>query len=104
VTGRRRLPDRRNSETFTFEAGGLRYTATVGRYPDGRIGEIFIGNHRVDSAADASARDQAILASLALQFGASIDVLRKALLRDASGRPNTPICVALDLLSAEERR
>jgi hypothetical protein len=39
---RERLPDRREAETFDFEAGGIRYCATVGRYPDGRIGELFI--------------------------------------------------------------
>jgi ribonucleoside-diphosphate reductase alpha chain len=90
------------SETFALECAGLSYTATISRYADGRIGEIFLGNHRADSHADACARDAAILASIALQYGAPADVLRKALLRDAQGRPSTPIGVALDLI-AESR-
>jgi hypothetical protein len=40
---RERLPNRRQSETFDFKCGGLRYTCTVGRFRDGRIAEIFLG-------------------------------------------------------------
>jgi hypothetical protein len=39
--------------------------------------------------------------SLALQYGAPLDVLRKALLRDSHGRPSTPIGCALDLLARQ---
>jgi ribonucleoside-diphosphate reductase alpha chain len=60
---------------------------------------VFVGNHRVDSHADACAKDAAILASIALQFGAPLDVLRRALLRDSQGRLSTPIGCALDLLA-----
>ena len=97
---RERLANRRASETFGFECATLRYTATVSWFADGRIGEVFLSNHRADSHADACARDAAILASLALQFGAPLDVLRKALLRDSQGRPSTPIRCALDILAA----
>jgi hypothetical protein len=38
MTGRRRLPNRRLCESFTFDLDGLRFTASVGRFPDGRIG------------------------------------------------------------------
>jgi hypothetical protein len=99
---RTRLPDRRCSESFSFECNGLRYTGTVSFYDDGRLGEVFLGNHRADSHADACAKDAAILASIALQFGAPLDVLRRALLRDAQGRPSTPIGVALDLWAGGE--
>jgi hypothetical protein len=37
--------------------------------------------------------------TLALQHGVPLDVLRKALLRDARGRPSTPIGCALDLIA-----
>ena len=94
------LPNRRRSETFSFECSNLHYTATVSWFDDGRLGEVFLGNHRADSHADACARDSGILASIALQFGAPIDVLRKALLRDSQGRPSTPIGCALDRLAA----
>jgi hypothetical protein len=39
---RQRLANRRAAETFQLEAGGLRYTCTVGRFPDGSIGELFL--------------------------------------------------------------
>jgi hypothetical protein len=97
---RGRLPNRRRSETFGFECAALRYTATASWFDDGRLGEIFLGNHRADSHADACAKDAAILASIALQFGAPLDVLRRALLRDSRGRPSTPIGCALDILAA----
>jgi ribonucleoside-diphosphate reductase alpha chain len=97
---RERLANRRASETFGFECAALRYTATASWFADGRLGEVFLSNHRADSHADACARDAAILASLALQFGAPLDVLRKALLRDSQGRPSTPIRCALDILAA----
>ena len=99
---RRRLPQRRPSLSFSFECATLRYSCTVSWYDDGRLGEIFLGNHRADSHADACAKDAAILASLALQHGAPLDVLRKALLRDSQGRPATPIGCALDLLASGE--
>ena len=99
---RHRLNNRRYSETFGFVCSGLHYTATASWFDDGRLGEVFVGNHRADSHADACAKDSAILASIALQFGAPLDVLRKALLRDSQNRPSTPIGVALDLLATRK--
>jgi hypothetical protein len=43
---RERLPNRRASEIFSFELEGLRFTASVSRFPDGRIGELFVNNHK----------------------------------------------------------
>ena len=101
MSGRQKLPNRRRSESFGFECNGLQYTATASWFDDGRLGEVFLGNHRADSHADACARDSAILASIALQFGAPLEVLRKALLRDGAGNPCTPIGCALDIIAAE---
>ena len=53
-----------------FEVRGLRYSATFSRFDDGRIAEIFLNNHRVNSGADVNARGAAVVASLALQFAA----------------------------------
>jgi hypothetical protein len=99
MSERQRFPNRRQAETFDLEAGGLRYTCTVGWYPDGRIGELFLNNHKSNSAADTNARDSAIVASLALQHGADIETIRKALCRDSHGRASGPLGVALDLLA-----
>jgi hypothetical protein len=68
---RARLPNRRLAETVEFECGGLRYTCTFGRFPDGSIAELFLSNHKSNSAADTAARDAAIVTSIALQFGAN---------------------------------
>jgi hypothetical protein len=57
---RARLPNRRFAETFEFSIGGLHYTCTVGRFADGAIAELFLTNHKSNSAADTAARDAAI--------------------------------------------
>ena len=101
-TARERLPDRRASISFSFELNGLAYMATYSRFPDGRAAEIFLQNHRTNSGADVNARDAAIAASLALQHGADIENLRRALSRDARGKATGPLGVALDII-AEDR-
>ena len=103
MTERRRLPNRRRSETFNFECASLRYTCTASWFDTGELGELFLGNHRADSHADSCAKDAAILASICLQYGAPLDVLRKALLRDEHGKASTPIGCALDLLAEEDK-
>lgn len=102
MTTRRRLPDRRLSESFDIEIGGLEYTATVSRFSDGRIGEVFLGNHKSNSSADTAARDSAIVFSIAVQHGADPETIRRALCRDSQGRASGPLGAALDRI-AEER-
>jgi hypothetical protein len=99
MTARRRLPNRRASETFELNAAGLRYTATVSRFDDGRIGEIFLNNHKSNSSADVAARDSAIVFSIAVQCGADVETIRRALCRDARGNASGPLGVVLDRLA-----
>jgi hypothetical protein len=101
---RRRLPDRRASETFELEAGGLRYTATLSWFADGRIGELFLCSHKSNSAADTTARDAAITFSIAVQHGADAEVIRRALCRDSQGRPSGPLAAALDAICEGVRK
>ena len=101
---RERLPNRRASEVFEFEAGGLHYTASVSRFSDGRIGELFLNNHKSNSAADTNARDSAIAFSFAVQHGADGEVIRRALSRDAQGRALRPLGVALDIVAEGDGR
>ena len=101
---RRRLPDRRASETFSLHCGGLNYVATISRFDNGRLGEIFLTNHKAGSAADTAARDAAITCSIALQYGADVQTIRKALCRDGSGNASGPLGVALDLLLQEQSK
>jgi hypothetical protein len=100
---RERLPDRRGSETFDFECAGLTYTATASWFHDGRLAELFLNNHKSGSQADTNARDAAITLSLALQHGADIEMIRRALCRDSHGRPSGPLGAALDRL-ADDRQ
>jgi hypothetical protein len=95
---RERLPNRRIGETFEVEIARLRYIETIGRFPDSRIGEIFLNNHKSNSAADTNARDSAIVCNIALQFGADVETIRKALCRDSAGRPSGPLGAVLDWL------
>ena len=99
---RERLPNRRAAETFELEVNGLRYTVTVGRFVDGRIGEIFVQNSKPGSTSDCYMRDAGISASLALQYGCPLETLRRALLRDPRGAPSTPIGCAFDLLAGQD--
>jgi hypothetical protein len=99
MSARRRLPNRRLAESFSFECAGLKYTATVGRFDDGSVGEIFLNNHKSNSASDANARDSAIVCSLALQHNVPLETIRGALLRDSHGRASTPLGAALDQIA-----
>jgi hypothetical protein len=102
IVERRRLPNRRAAETFELDVGGLRYTATIGRFPDGSIGELFLSNGRSNSAADTNARDAAIAFSFAVQHGADLEAIRRALSRDSLGDASGPLGAALDRLCAAE--
>jgi hypothetical protein len=96
---RERLPNKRACETIAFERDGSRYCLTVGLYPDGRPGEIFLNADRSNSLLDVLASDAAILASLALQHGCPLETIRHALKRDARGEPSSPIGAALDRIT-----
>jgi hypothetical protein len=99
MSDRRRLPDRRFSETFSIVCAGLPYTCTWSPFADGSIGEVFLDNNKSGTTADTAARDSAIVFSIALQFGADLETVRKALCRDSQGRASGPLGVALDVLA-----
>ena len=100
---RRRLPDRRASESFNFTLGSFVYVATISRFNDGALAEIFLGNGKAGSASNANAKDAAIIASIALQFGVPVDGLRRAVLRNGPGRAAGPLGMALDILARRDR-
>jgi hypothetical protein len=95
---RQRLANRRASEFLEFESLGMRFTASASRYSDGRLGEIFIDNHKAGSAIGTLVRDSAIILSFALQHGADINAIGRALARDSAGRPLGPIGQAIDII------
>jgi hypothetical protein len=99
MIARRRLPNRRGNESFSFQWLNMRFTATISRFSDGAVAEIFLTNGKIDSHADVMARDSAVAASLALQHGTPLEVLQRALLRDQRGVAASPLGTALDLIA-----
>jgi hypothetical protein len=97
---RQRLPNRRGRGLLDFEHRRIRYTAGVGRFEDSRLAEIFLNRAKHGTAVDTNARDAAVAASLLLQHGCSLEILRRALTRNGDSLATGPC--ALDLL-AEER-
>jgi hypothetical protein len=93
VSDRERLPDKRRAELFTFQHENRRWTATIGRFSDGRIAEIFLEAPK-ESPLVEMAQEGAIVASLALQSGCSIETLRHAL----AGRNAGPLGAVLGLI------
>jgi hypothetical protein len=102
VPERRRLPDRRASESFNFMLGSFVYVATISRFNDGTLAEIFLGNGKAGSASDGNAKEVAIIATIALQFGVPVDVIRHAVLRDDRGRAAGPLGMALEILARRD--
>jgi hypothetical protein len=97
---RRRLLNRRASQTFNFICGNFHYVATVSFFDDGRLAEIFIGNGKAGSGTDTAAKDSAVVASIALQHGVPLETIRRALLRDSRGGASSPLGAAIDLLAS----
>jgi hypothetical protein len=95
MTGlRTRLKDRRAHWLFRFECDGQSYTGGIGRFEDGRIAEVFINGTKVGTAAETNAQDAAIVASLALQHGYSVETIQHALAR--SGGSAGPLATLLN--------
>jgi hypothetical protein len=97
MVDRERLPNRRLAEVFTFKHNTLRWTACVGRSASGQVTEIFLDAQRESPLAEM-ARELALVTSIALQYGAPLEVLKHALdSRDAS-----PLSAALSLAESPE--
>jgi len=98
----KRLPNRRASESSAFIWNGMDFTATVSRFTDGRLAEIFLSNGKIGGVADATARDSAVVCSLALQHGVPVETIQHALLRDGQGVASARLECALDLIAGDE--
>lgn len=99
------LPQRRNSMTFELSHGGMNfdYAVTAGFYPDNRIGEIFIAGGKSGETIEAIARDAAVLMSIALQHGASLETLQHAITRNSQEEPFTIMGAVIDELIKHEQ-
>ena len=107
---REKLPDRRACEALRFIVGGVTYHGFTGRSFDpatgalGHVREVFLTAGKTGSAVDITARDAAICASIALQCGAPLDVLRNAVSRHEDGTPEGPLGILFDEIESLSSR
>jgi ribonucleoside-diphosphate reductase alpha chain len=64
---------------FAIRHDGAAYLATVTKFDDGRIAEIFLDAQKPDSALVVHAHDAAVLASLLLQHGVTAAAIRHSI-------------------------
>jgi ribonucleoside-diphosphate reductase alpha chain len=69
------LPDERQSITHKFRVGDQEGYLTVGLYPDGRPGELFVKINKEGSMVSGLTDAVAKLASIALQYGVPLEEL-----------------------------
>ncbi len=100
MTARQRLPNRRTHELINFEHGGFKYIGGIGRFENGQVAEVFL-NVAKTGAIEDNARDSAVTASLALQYGTPIDALQHAVTRNSDGSAAGALGALLDLLEVE---
>ncbi len=72
---RRKLPDERQSVTHKFSIAGHDGYITVGMYPDGTPGEIFLTMSKEGSTISGLMDTIATMTSLALQYGVPLETL-----------------------------
>lgn len=96
------LPAKRPHEVVEFHHRGHRYLGGIGRYGDGRVAEIFLDAGKAGTALQSVSRDAAVLASIALQYGAPLDVIRHALAADEDGAAAGPIGALIDRIDDPE--
>jgi hypothetical protein len=96
---RRSLPRRRAAETFDLRFWNQPFTVTVGFYTDGTPGEVFIDGGKTGQDIQSTARDAAVVLSLALQHGTPIETIRHAVTRNGSGSAASILGAVVDALS-----
>jgi hypothetical protein len=69
---------------------------TLGRFEDGALAEVFIDGAKAGSDIQATSRDAAIVISLALRFGCSIEMLRNAITRNSNSAPQSILGATFD--------
>jgi hypothetical protein len=100
MTDRERLPNRRVSELVDFEHGGRRWTLTVGRFADGRVGEVFLDTPKASAIGEIAA-DAPIAASVAFQHGAPLETCAMRL--QTAVRPLGAALALIDACQAQHK-
>ena len=96
---RRPLPQRRVAVTFEVVHQNMPFAVTLGFYPDGRIGEVFINGGKTGTAIESIVRDAAVILSIAAQHGTPIETLRHAVTRDGRSAAASVLGAILDCIS-----
>lgn len=94
---RQHLPNRRALETFAFDHEGVACVASVGRFDDGSLAEIFINAGKLGSGVHTMARDAAVVFSISRQCGVPFGVLYAAMAKLEDCSPAGPLGVALKI-------
>jgi hypothetical protein len=105
IVEREKLPMRREAESFSLRFAGVKepFAITLARFDDGLLAEVFIDAGKRGQMFDDLARDIAVLISIALQHGAPVGTLAKALTRDAHGDAQGLAGAVLDAIARGER-
>ena len=91
---RRKMPKDRDSLTHKFEVGGFEGYITAGMYEDGSLGELFLADiGKEGSTFSGVVQAFAVVFSIALQYGAPLDMLTRKLAHmrfDPEGETGNP--------------
>ncbi len=100
-TLRQRLPSRRLNETVDLRFEGRHFHGTIGRFVDGRPGEVFCHGAKVGSGMDLLLDDACVALSLLLQHGVEPQALAHSMGRLENGAPASIIGALVDLVARE---
>jgi ribonucleoside-diphosphate reductase alpha chain len=75
------------------------FTVTIGFYADGTPGEVFIDGGKTGQDIQSTARDAAVVLSLALQHGVPPETIRHAVTRGASEEPASILGAVVDSIT-----
>ena len=98
---RRHLPDEREAITHKFRVGEQEGYLTVGMFEDGTPGEIFVKIAKEGSTASGLMDAVALLSSIALQYGVSVEKLAEKLEHTrfepygTTGNPDIPLATSV---------
>ncbi len=82
---------------------GHKFHASVSRFEDGKLAELFLNTGKAGTDTQLFMRDASIILSLALQYGADPANIRKSLTRNANGSAASALGKVLDMLEKEKR-
>lgn len=99
---RDRLPARREVNAIAFTHAGIEYVGKVSGFENGTVAETFLSpSVKSGTALAHMVAALSVTASIALQHGAPVDELARALPKLEDGSPADPLGKLLDLISID---